>query len=117
MEMHQQGATEAETSLRAGPIPAAAAAVAVPRATLERYVGTYAFGRDEVKVAWGAGDTLTIEVPGDGPKPLRAVSPTQFRVDSEAASVTFQEENAAIARMVVKVGEREMKAERVASGS
>ena len=117
MEMHQQGSNEAETSLRTGPMPAAAAAFAVPRATLERYVGSYTIGRGEVKVAWGPGEALTIEVPGEGPKPMRAVSSTEFSVDAVGASVTFQEENAAITRMVVKVGDREMKAERVPSGS
>ena len=41
MEMHQRGEDAFDRALRTGAIPPEAAAMTLPRATLERYVGAY----------------------------------------------------------------------------
>ena len=112
MEMHQGGADEAEMSVRSGPIPAAVA-VQVPRATLERYAGKYQINKAPVIVAWGKGDSLTIQPPGQTVRPMRPVSANEFQVEGVPARVVFHEENGKVSNLVIKLPNREMKAERV----
>jgi hypothetical protein len=115
MEMHQNGEHEAELSVRTGPVPAVAK-VEVPRGVLERYVGRYRLNGAAVTVAWGKGDTLTIQPPGQMARPMRATSRTQFEVEGVGARVTFQEESGKIARLIIKLPNGEMKADRVPEG-
>lgn len=110
--MHQGGADEAESSVRTGPIPAVVTAQ-VPRATLERYVGKYQINAAPVVVAWGTGDALTIQPPGQTARPLRATSAAEFEVEGLPARVIFNEENGKVSSLLIKLPNREMKAERV----
>lgn len=114
MEMFHNGAKEGEISAWSGPVPPPAAAVAVPRATLERYVGSYAIGGGAVAIAWGEGDTLTIAPPGDTVRPLRPIDATRFSVEGVGATVTFHEANGAVTHLVALMPNGpELKAERV----
>lgn len=94
------------------PIPAAVS-VEVPRGTLERYVGNYQMNNAPVVVAWGKGDTITIQPPGQIARALRATSATQFDVEGVPARVVFNEENGKVASLVIKLPNRDMKADRV----
>jgi hypothetical protein len=114
MEMFHNGSDEAEVAAWSGPVPPPAEAVEVPRATLERYVGSYTIGGGSVAIAWGAGDTLTIAPPGDTTRPLRPISATRFSVEGVGATVTFHEANGAVTHLVaVMPNGPELKAERV----
>jgi CubicO group peptidase (beta-lactamase class C family) len=117
LEMHHQGAHKAELSVRTGPVPPEPAAVQVPRAVLERYAGDYRLGPGLATVAVGEGGTLSATLPGQAPRALRPVSATEFRVQGVDATVAFEEEGGAVARLVIRQGGREMKAERVKPGS
>jgi hypothetical protein len=113
MEMHQQGAKEAEIALRTGPIPPPPAAAKVARSTLERYLGGYRVGPMTAVIGWGAGDTITIKVGDQDPRPARAVSETEFAVESVGAVIAFQSAGDAVTGMLIKQNGREMLAERV----
>ena len=115
MEMHQGGADEAERWVRSGPVPAVAKAE-VPRATLERYVGKYQINKASVVVAWGAGDKLTIQPPGEKARLMNATSATEFEVEGVPARVTFSEVDGKISGLVLKLPNRDMIAERIADG-
>jgi CubicO group peptidase (beta-lactamase class C family) len=114
MEMFHNGSDEAEVAAWSGPVPPPGAALAVPRATLERYVGDYTIGGGRVAIAWGTGDTITIAPPGDMVRPLRPISATRFAVEGVGATVTFHEAAGAVTHLVaVMPNGPELKAERV----
>lgn len=108
MEMYQNGAQEAEKAARSGPVPAEPKGVDVPRATLERYVGSYAARMGIANIGWGDGDSLTIQLGGQSPTPLRPVSETEFRVVGVDARVVFGPNG-----LVIHQGGREIAAERM----
>lgn len=112
MEMHQGGADEAEGAVRSGPIPAATT-VDVPRATLERYVGKYEINKAPVIVAWGQGDSLTIQPPGQAARSMRPVATREFEVEGVPVRVIFVEGNGHVSSLTMKLPNREMQAERV----
>lgn len=70
------------------PLPAPAVAVAVPRAQLDRLLGTYVNGNLKLRVFFDA-DQLMAQLEGQGPLKLRAVSSTEFAVDEANARVIF----------------------------
>jgi CubicO group peptidase (beta-lactamase class C family) len=113
MEMHQNGADEAEKSLWKGPIPAETKAVAVARPVLERYIGSYASPIGLAKIAWGAGDALTIQLADQPVLALRPTSATDFGVVGVDARIVFHPAGDAIGKLVLHQGGREMVAERV----
>ena len=112
MEMHQSGENAAEVSARAGPIPPEPAAFAVPRATLQSYVGRYSAPPGPVTIAFADGDTLTVQLGNQPALPLRATSPTEFAIRGVDARLVFHVENGAVARLVVHQGDRELVAPR-----
>lgn len=114
MEMHQQGSHAAERAVRTGPVPAESAAVAVPRAVLERYVGTYRMPIGPLVVAIDAEGTLTGQLPGQPPVHLDATSETEFRVREVGALVVFSADGS---RATIRQGGRELSGERAPSGS
>lgn len=114
MEMHQQGADAAERAVRTGPIPPETATVELPRDTLARYVGTYAMGPASLTVEWGEGDSLTVQLGGQPPLPVRPVGPNAFEVIGVDARVVFAEDGSGV---VVHHGGREMTGQRVREGS
>ena len=89
MAMHQNGADAAESATWTGPIPVEAKAFAVPRATLERYIGSFSSPIGAGKVAWGAGDTLTFQLVGQPAVPIKANSATEFEAASVGARLVF----------------------------
>jgi len=115
MEMHQNGAVTAERSLRTGPVPPEAPAVAVPRATLALYAGRYATGGPVVAIALGADGGLTAQMGEQRPVRLRAISQTEFEVEGVPASIVFQREGTAVNRLVIRQNGRELPATRVAA--
>ena len=68
------------------PLPAAPVGVQVPRAALERLVGTYANGDLTMKVFLD-GEALKSQLPGQPPVTLRATSATKFDVVEADASL------------------------------
>ena len=114
MEMHQQGAHTAERAVRTGPVPAEAAAVAValPRAVLERYVGAYRMPIGQLTVAIDADGTLTGQLPGQPPVHLDATSETEFRVREVGAQLVFTVENGRVTRATIRQGGRELSGDR-----
>lgn len=112
MAMHQGGEQTAELSARAGPIPPEAPAFAVSREALERYVGRYAAPPGPVTIAWGEGDSLTVQLGRQQPLGLRATSATEFAVQGVDARLVFHVEGDAVTRLVVHQGGRELVAPR-----
>lgn len=113
MEMHQQGADEAEKAVRRGPIPPEPEYADVPRATLKRYVGDYSARLGMANVAWGEGDAITIRLGGQRAAPLKPLSATEFQVQGVDAKVVFHLANEAVTKLVLQQGGREIEAERV----
>ena len=112
MEMHQEGAQLAERAIRTGPVPAEAAALALPRATLERYVGAYRMPIGQLTVAIDADGTLTGQLPGQPPVHLDATSETAFRVREVGAALVFTVENGRVTRATIRQGGRELSGDR-----
>ena len=112
MEMHQNGETNAERSMRSGPIPPPPPVAAVPRDVLESYVGRYTAGRGPVTIAWGEGDRLTIQLGSQRALALRPTSETEFGIEGVNARVVFHRDNGAVSRLVLHQGGRELVAAR-----
>lgn len=88
MAMYHQGSAKAEMSKRTGPIPPQAAAVEVPRATLESYVGTYSVGGAPAVVTLND-DGLAMKLGSQPTVRLIPRSTTDFSVDGVDARVVF----------------------------
>jgi hypothetical protein len=88
MEMYQNGASKPEIATRTGPVPAAPKAVDVPRATLERYAGTYTVGGDEAVVLLDD-KGLTVKLGVQPTLRLIPLSVTEFSVEKVDARVVF----------------------------
>jgi CubicO group peptidase (beta-lactamase class C family) len=88
MEMYQNGASKPEIATRTGPVPAAPKAVDVPRATLERYAGTYTVGGDEAVVLLDD-KGLTVKLGAQPTLRLIPLSVTEFSVEKVDARVVF----------------------------
>jgi CubicO group peptidase (beta-lactamase class C family) len=111
--MFQQGAATPELSKRSGPIPPEPKAVDVPRATLQSYAGTYQLGGATLTVAVPADGPMTVQLTGQQPIPVAAVSQTEFRTIGVDARVAFVVEDGKVTGAVLKQGGREMPAKRV----
>ncbi len=98
-------------SARTGPVPVEATAVAVPAATLARYVGGYSAVFGKIAVAQAASG-LTVQVAGQPAFPLRALSPTEFEVAQVGAKVRFLEKDGRITGLEVAQGGRTIPATR-----
>lgn len=88
-----------DTSIRAvrvGPLPPETPAVALPRATLARYLGGYAMPMGRLTIAWGQGDALTAQLGGQPALPLRAVGDATFEAVGVDARVEFTAKGAII---------------------
>ena len=113
MAMRQSGASKAELSTRAGPIPPEAEAVKLPKETLERYAGRYQFGPAPLLVAMGEDGRLTVKL-GDQPAlPIEPLDETLFRVIGPNAKIRFETANGAVTRAMLIQGGKERPAERV----
>lgn len=118
MEMHQNGAKKPELASWAGPLPPEPKAFPVPRATLARYLGTYGMNRGVATIAWGEGDSITVQLSGQPALRLLATGPADFQVDGVEAKVTFTgPEGAPADTMTIDQGGRQMIAKRVKADS
>lgn len=96
---------------RTGPVPTEAATVAVPAATLARYVGSYTAPIGKVTIAQGA-TGLTVQFVGQPALALRPVSATEFEVEKVMARVRFVEEGGRIVRLEIAQGGQTLPATR-----
>jgi D-alanyl-D-alanine carboxypeptidase len=117
MEMHQNGAMQAERSTRRGPVPAEAAPVAIARETLARYAGDYAFGQTGVAVTLSEDGTLMVQLTGQPRLDLAPVSDTEFRIQRANARIVFHEEGGRVTHLVIHQAGREVRADRVEPAS
>lgn len=115
MTFYQNGAKTPEVSAWTGPIPAEAAAVEVPRATLERYAGNYQFGPAPLLVAFGTDGRLTVKLGSQNSIPIVPTSATEFRLEGVDARVTFHEKDGAVSHLTVDQGGSKRDAQRVAA--
>ena len=110
--MFQQGSATAEETARAGPIPPEPKAAEVPRATLQTYVGTYNSAIGAFTVALPPEGAMTVQLAGQQPLPVQAVSATEFRTVGVDARIEFQATDGKVTGLVLKQGGREMPAKR-----
>ena len=111
--MYQQGAVTPELAARSGPIPPEPKAADVPRATLQSYVGNYAAAIGTLTVALPAEGPMTVQLTGQQPIPVAAVSQTEFRTIGVDARIEFKTEGGKVTGVVLKQGGREMPGKRV----
>jgi hypothetical protein len=112
MAMHPNGEDRVESAARTGPVPPEAPTVAVSRATLETYVGTYVSAGPRIAVSIGEDGRLTVTLGGPRPLPMRAISETEFQLETADVRIVFQREGNAVNRLIVRQGAREMPATR-----
>lgn len=86
---------------------AEAAAVVLPRAALERLIGTYASGRFTLAVSF-EGDRLQAQLAGQPPVTLVPSSATTFDVAETGATLIFPAGDGRAAQTVIRQGGREM---------
>lgn len=112
MAMYQQGAKTAEDSSRAGPIPPEPKAVEVSRATLQTYAGTYQSPIGTFTVVLPAEGPMTVQLTGQPPIPVQAISQTEFRAVGVDARILFQADGGKVSGLVLKQNGRELPAKR-----
>lgn len=112
MSMYQQGALKPEMSSRSGPIPPPVAAVVVPRATLQRYAGTYSSPIGALTVMLPEEGPMMVQLAGQKPIPVEAVSETEFRTVGVDARIAFQVDGHKVSGLTLKQGGRELPAKR-----
>ena len=95
-------AAEAIGVYGADAVPAAAAAV--PHARLAAYAGTYSTAVGKATIALSPEDVLTIQLPGQPPFVLRAVSETAFMVDSVGAKISFVSAGEKVTGLTIEQG-------------
>lgn len=113
MAMHQEGANKADISLRTGPLPPEPMTVELPREALERYAGSYKAVMGIARVALGESGPMTLQLGGQQPVPLRAISETEFQAEGVDAKVVFHLDGSAVKQLVIHQGGREIPAERL----
>ncbi|QIK96026.1 beta-lactamase family protein [Sphingomonas sp. HDW15A] len=88
MEMHHDGASQAELSTWAGPVPAEKAAVVLPVDLLDSYAGSYSSPIGNFLITRSEG-TLSVKLGNQPLIALKAVSMTEFEVAQVGAKLTF----------------------------
>jgi len=109
IRVHANGEEPDGRLMRTGPVPPEAPVVAVPRATLEGYVGKYKLAVGvNAAIAFGAGDTLTIQLDGQPAFPMEATATTRFRVSEVGAEMDLDGKT-----LVIHQGGRDISGARV----
>lgn len=112
MRFHPRGDGSGEVGTRTGDsLSATPHAVQLPRAALERLVGTFARGALTLRVYLEA-EVLMAVVGGQDPVHLRATSATLFEVEETGATLEFPAGDR-VAQVTVRQGRREVVLERV----
>lgn len=112
MEMHQQGAAEAEVAVRTGPVDRPDF-VELPAERLDEYVGRYRLRPDVFVHVTRTGDGLSVRLTGQSAVPIRPVSETGFRLQGIDAEVVFRREGGEVTGLVIHQGGEEIPARRV----
>ncbi|QIK95306.1 serine hydrolase [Sphingomonas sp. HDW15A] len=111
MQFHTDGERAAVPAVYAGPVPPEPAAVALPRADLERLAGNYQ-GPLPIVVGIDEKGQLTLKF---GPQPIThliAESPTMFRVEEVDAKVEFKLDGGKASELLIHQGGRALPAKR-----
>jgi len=103
MAFHRNGDDAVTLGTWTGPVPVEAAAFAVPAALLASYAGTYSTPIGKAMVAV-AGETITVQLAGQPPFPLKAVSPADFTVEAVGAKVRFVTVDGKVAMEILQSG-------------
>ena len=112
MKMYQNGSRTAQIATRVGPVPPEARPVDVPRAALERYVGSYTVGGDIAVVTLGD-DGLSVKLGSQPTFRLIARSTTEFEVEKVGARVVFKGPESAPAKsLTIRQGGQTIEAPR-----
>jgi CubicO group peptidase (beta-lactamase class C family) len=93
------------------PLPGAPVGLRLPRAALERLVGTYADGRFTLKITL-EGEALRAQLAGQPALALRATSPTEFAVEDTGATLEFPPGDAPAAQVRIRQNGRELALDR-----
>jgi len=96
----------------AEPLPPLPVWMKLPRTTLERLVGTYAFDRYTLKVSLD-GEALMAQMSGQPPAVLGAKSATEFVIEETGGSIVFSAGDTPAAEAMFRLGGREMLLKRV----
>ena len=115
MAFHRNGDDAVTLGTRTGPVPVEADAFAVPAALLASYAGTYSTPIGKAKVAV-AGDTITVQLAGQPPFPLKAVGPADFTVAAVGAKIRFVSVAGKVTAMEILQGGRTLPGTRDYSG-
>jgi len=110
MEVHAADLATPAKAIWAGPVPRP---VTVDAATLRSYVGTYQTETVRIVVLLSANGSLTAGQEGRETGELRAVSPTEFRLEGTPMRLVFHPEGAKTDRLTVHRGARELHGTRV----
>lgn len=89
MNMHQQGASEAEPALWSGPIPEGPATIDLPADTLASYVGSYALGGASLDIRMVDTGALEAQLTGQPAIAIAPISETEFLVTGVDARLVF----------------------------
>jgi hypothetical protein len=106
------------TPVAAQTVPAAGAAVSVPRNVLERYVGRYELNGTIATVGLTGDNRLTVQLTGQasGP-PLRTVSANEFASDEVGVHLFFEGEGPKATRIRSQYAGQEVIGSRIAEGN
>ncbi len=113
MNMHQQGAHDAEPAIWSGPVPEGPEIIELPEEILSRYVGDYSLGAATLTVRFSGPTALEAQLTGQSAFELTAVSETEFLVQAVGARLVFDAGETAPALTLLQGGQ-EIRAERMA---
>jgi len=103
MAFHPNGEDQIDLGKWSKPVPVVAK-VAVPRATLAAYAGTYSTPMGKAVIAFGEGDSLTIQLAGQPALPMRATGESEFSVEKVGAKVSFVASGAKVSGLEIAQG-------------
>ena len=112
MTFHPEGAAKGEAMAWAGPMPADAPIVSLPKTALDRLVGTYK-GPAPILVAVDGEGVLTLKFGAQAVTHLLPENPTMFRVKEIEAKVSFQEDGGKVTGLTIHQGGRDMAVKRI----
>ena len=88
MAFHPNGEDEVDLGTWSGPVPVVTE-IALPREALAAFAGIYSTPMGKATIAFGEGDSLTIQLAGQPALPMLATSATEFLVEKAGTKVSF----------------------------
>jgi len=113
MNMHQQGANEAERALRTGPVPDQPEAIDLPEDVLMRYVGAYSLGGGVLTISPNGEAGLQAQLTGQPALEILPISDTEFVLVGVDARLVFDADGDAASAVTLFQGGQEIRAERL----